>query len=228
MRQRHFTPAFFAFLRDLAKNNNRDWFKANKQRYEDSIREPALQFVRDFEARLEKISPHMVVDDRKVGGSLFRIYRDVRFSMDKTPYKTNSGIHFRHEAGKNAHCPGFYLHLDPKEIFVDAGVWRPDSETVGKIRATIDAEPKSWKSAVGRKTFASTYELAGDSLKRPPKGYEADHPLIDDLKRKDFIGVVSLSQKAVTRRGFIDEYTKLCRKATPLMSFLCRAIDVPY
>ncbi len=109
------TPKTFRFLTDLAKNNNREWFAENKDRFEGDLREPLLGFIEDFSEHLEKLSPHFEANARKVGGSLFRIFRDVRFSKDKSPYKTNAGVHFRHERAKDVHAPGYYLHLDPKE-----------------------------------------------------------------------------------------------------------------
>ena len=105
----HFTPALFEFLAELSMNNDREWFQANKARYERDVRNPLLDFVADFGERLRTISPHMVADPRASGGSMFRIYRDVRFSKDKSPYKTNAGAHFRHEVGREVHGPGFYL-----------------------------------------------------------------------------------------------------------------------
>ena len=120
------TVALFDFLRDLRDNNDREWFAANKGRYVTDVRDPMLGFIADFAAPLAEISPHFVADPRANGGSLFRIYRDTRFSRDKTPYKTNVGAHFRHAAGKDAHAPGFYLHLEPGMCFAACGVWRPD------------------------------------------------------------------------------------------------------
>ena len=108
-----FAPALFRFLRDLRKNNDREWFLAHKDVYERDVNEPALAFISAFAAPLRKISPHLVADARPIGGSLFRIYRDVRFSNDKRPYKTHVGIHFRHRSAGDAHAPGFYLHLEP-------------------------------------------------------------------------------------------------------------------
>src|SRR5918992_6326144 len=107
-----FTPDLFAFLRELAANNDREWFAANKTRYVADVQEPALAFIEDVGVRLPEVSGHFVADARTVGGSLFRIYRDTRFSKDKTPYKTHVGIQLRHESGKDVHAPGFYLHLE--------------------------------------------------------------------------------------------------------------------
>ena len=137
MSKRYFTPKLFGFLRELAENNDREWFKAHQDEYEQYVREPALEFITDFAKPLEKISPHFVADSRTVGGSLFRIQRDTRFSKDKTPYKTNVGIQFRHEFGRDVHAPGFYLHLEPDNVFMGAGMWHPDGGSLKRIRDAI-------------------------------------------------------------------------------------------
>ena len=223
-----FTPELFAFLADLRENNNREWFAANKHRYESALLEPALDFVADFAPYLDKISPHLRADPRPSGGSLFRIYRDTRFSKDKSPYKTNVGINFRHERGKDAHAPGFYLHLSPGEVFAGGGIWHPDTATAVKIREAIVADPDGWEQATRRAPFAPTFALGGDSLKRAPAGFDADHPYVDDLKRKDFFGWTKLKAQEATAPGFVAEYDRLCRGVWPLMRFLCDAVDVPY
>jgi uncharacterized protein (TIGR02453 family) len=105
----HFGRELIKFLKDLRTNNNREWFQANKRRYEKDVRDPLLRFVTDFGPRLEKISSHFVADARPMGGSLFRIYRDTRFSRDKSPYKTAAALHFRHEKAKDVHAPGFWV-----------------------------------------------------------------------------------------------------------------------
>jgi uncharacterized protein (TIGR02453 family) len=223
-----FTPALFTFLRDLRANNDRDWFNANKPRYERSVKEPGLEFIADFEPYLHKISPRFVADPRANGGSMFRIYRDTRFSKDKTPYKTNTGFQFRHERGKDAHAPGFYLHLEPGQVFAGAGLWRPETPVARKIRDAIVADPARWKRVAHGKRFRDVYTLEGDSLQRPPTGYDRDHPLVDDLRRKDFIGSTTLTQKTVTSPGFLEEYYRICKAAAPFMEFLCDAVGVPF
>jgi uncharacterized protein (TIGR02453 family) len=223
-----FTPELFAFLTDLRENNNREWFAANKHRYESALLEPALDFVADFAPHLEKISPHLLADPRPSGGSLFRIYRDTRFSKDKTPYKTNVGIHFRHERAKDAYAPGFYLHLSPGEVFAGGGIWHPDTATAVRIREAIVADPDGWKRSTRGRAFAKTFTLGGDSLKRPPAGFDPDHPYIDDLKRKDFFAGTTLTEQQATAPGFVAEYARMCRGAWPLVRFLCEALDVPY
>ena len=139
---REFDPEFFEFMADLAANNDREWFAANKERYEAEVLEPALAFIEDFSYRLREISPNFVADPRRTGGSLFRIYRDTRFAKDKTPFKTHTGMQFRHVAGKDVHAPGFYLHLDPAESFAGGGLWRPDPSTANRVREKIARRPE--------------------------------------------------------------------------------------
>ena len=228
MGKRYFTPKLFGFLRDLAENNDREWFKANQDAYEKHIREPALDFINDFAKPLAKVSEHFVADSRTVGGSLFRIQRDTRFSKDKTPYKLNTGMQFRHVSGKDAHAPGFYLHLQPGECFMGIGLWRPESKVAYAIRARIDEDQTGWKRASRGKRFTDTFELGGDSLVRPPKGYDEDHPLIDDLKRKDFIASKRLRQADITSDHFMEDFTAWCKAGGPFMKFLCEGVGVPY
>ncbi len=224
----YFTKDLFAFFRELADNNNKEWFEANRERYERSVREPALEFITDFAGRLEEISPHFAAEPRKSGGSLFRIHRDVRFSKDKTPYKTNTGIQFRHEMGRDAHAPGFYLHLAPRDCFIGVGLWRPPTPVAARIRAAIDAEPDRWRSATHSDSFTQWFSLGGESLKRPPKGFDADHPLIDDLKRKDFIASGPVTQTQITSGELPELFTQRCQAAAPFMAFLCDAVGVKF
>ncbi len=223
-----FTPALFKFLRDLKKNNNREWFKANQARFETAVREPALEFITDFGPHLHRISPHFRAEAKKVGGSLFRIHRDTRFAKDKTPYKTNTGLHFRHEAAKDAHAPGFYAHLEPGGCFIGAGIWRPDGPSTRAIRAAIAERPKAWKAATRGKKFSEAFKLGGDSLKRPPAGFDKEHPLLDDLKRKDFIAVGALSQAQVTAVDFDRQLARAFKTSGPLVKFLCEALGVSF
>lgn len=223
-----FSLGLLHFLNDLSKNNKRDWFEANKSRYETELLEPSLAFITAMEGPLQKISPHFRAVSKKSGGSLMRIYRDVRFSKDKRPYKTNVGIHFRHERGKDVHAPGFYFHIDPDEVFVGAGIWHPESKSLGKIRKAIHKDPTGWKKAQAGKAFRDRFELTGESLVRPPKGYDAEHPLIDDLKRKDHIGLHRLDHDALFEPDLVKQTTATFRAAKPYMSFLCQAIGVKF
>jgi uncharacterized protein (TIGR02453 family) len=222
--QRSFRPELFAFLRDLKANNDRVWFAANKERYEEHVRGPALDFVADFAPHLEKMSQHFVADPRPSGGSLFRIHRDTRFSKDKSPYKPYVGMRFSHEAAKDAHAPGFYLHLQPGSAFMGGGIWHPDSPTLGRIREAIAGDPKAWR----RSTAGKSWRLVGDSLKRAPAGFDPEHPLVEDLKRKDFIAYVELTQKDVCATGFVERFAGLCKDTAPLVRFVCGALDLAY
>ena len=224
----HFTLALFEFLSELADNNNREWFQDNKARYERDVRDALVQFVADFGEKLREISPHMVADPRLSGGSVFRIYRDVRFSKDKSPYKTNAGVHFRHEVGREVHGPGLYLHLQPGFLFAGAGIWRPNSATVGKIRGSIVANPDRWKSIVNNEEFTSMYELEGESLKRPPRGIDPDHPLIDQLKLKSFVATTNFTEEDACSPDFIDVYANACEIASPFTGFLTTAVGLDW
>ena len=225
----HIRPALFTFLRELARNNNREWFQANQARYEAAVREPLLRFIADVGDFLPEISPHYRADARKVGGSLFRIHRDVRFAKDKSPYKTAAGIHFRHERAKDVHAPGFYLHLEPGEVFMGAGIWHPERESLALIREAVAADGgEPWLKAISDPDFQATYSLDGDSLKRPPRGFDPDHPVIEDLKRTDFIGVADLTQKQVCAADFLDSFQQYCRKSTSFMEFLTGAVRLPW
>ena len=228
MSKRYFTPKLFAFLKDLAENNDREWFKAHQDAYEEYVREPALEFINDFAAPLKKISPHFVADSRTVGGSLFRIQRDTRFSKEKTPYKTNTGLQFRHIGGRDAHAPGFYLHIEPGECFMGVGLWRPETKVAYEIRHAIADDPAGWKRASRSKRFTDVFTVGGDSLKKAPRGFDEDHPLIEDLKRKDFIASTRVTQKSITSDHFMEDFACNCRRGAPFMKFLCEAVGVPF
>ena len=223
-----FSPELFAFLRDLADNNDREWFAANKARYVAEVQEPALAFIEDVGLRLPDVSRNFVADARTTGGSLFRIHRDVRFSKDKSPYKTQVGIQFRHARSRDAHAPGFYLHLAPASVFMGCGTWHPDRDTLHAIRTAIAARPGRWQAIVEEPAFRQRFRLGGETLKRPPAGFDRDHPLIEELKRKDFIAIADLTESDITAAGFLDRFLELCGEAGDFMRFLCDSARVPY
>ncbi|MFQ5557205.1 MAG: DUF2461 domain-containing protein, partial [Acidimicrobiales bacterium] len=179
-------------------------------------------------APLGRISEHFVADARTVGGSLFRIQRDTRFSKDKTPYKSNTGMQFRHERGKDAHAPGFYIHIEPGGSFMGMGMWRPETRVAYRIREHIDEHQSAWKRASRGKRFVEVFDMVGDSLVRPPKGFDPGHPLIEDLKRKDFIASAPLGRGQITSADLLDLFIDHCRRAAPYMRFLCEAVGVPF
>jgi uncharacterized protein (TIGR02453 family) len=220
-----FDRELFAFLADLRAHNDREWFAANKERYEAQVLEPALAFIEDFGYRLHDISPHFRADPRRQGGSLFRIHRDTRFSKDKSPYKSNIGMHFRHERAKDAHAPGYYLHLEPGGVFAGGGIWHPETTALTAIRQAIVDDPGAWSRA---RRLGGGLELRGDALKRVPTGFDKEHPHAEDLKRKDFFAWIALDEATATAPDFLDRYTRVCESAAPLMRFLCRALEVAY
>ncbi len=223
-----FTKATFSFLDELAANNDRTWFEANKPRYESLVRQPALELIEAMGPVLEKFAPEFRAEPRKVGGSLMRVFRDTRFSRDKSPYKTNIGIQFRHALGKDVHAPGFYLHVAGDECFFGAGCWHPEADALGRIRDLIAAKPERWFAVRDERKFTAHWALAGDSLTRPPRGYAVDHAALEDLKRKDFIGLAPLSPAEVTGSGLVKLAGARFAAAAPLMKFLCEALGVRY
>lgn len=220
----YFTPNLFRFLEELEANNNRAWFEKNKRRYEANAKEPMLRFITDFGTRLRRVSPHFSADPRPAGGSMFRIYRDIRFARDKSPYKTNVGAHFPHlRAGRDAHAPGFYLHLEPGHSVGGGGLWHPDAASLKKVRDRIVQRPTEWKSIRTRGV-----ELEGDALKRVPVGYDPVHPFAEDLKRRDYYTLEDFSDREVCGRDFMDRFATACRTAAPLMGFLTKALGLPW
>ena len=223
-----FQPALLGFLGELKRNNDRAWFADNRDRYEHDVREPSLAFIAAMDEQLTQFAPHFEGIAKKVGGSLMRVHRDVRFGRDKSPYKTNVGIQFRHRQGKDVHAPGYYVHIEPGEHFLGVGLWHPEPGALAAIRTAIVERDSAWRSARDATAFRKGFELAGDSLRRAPRGYNADHPLIDDIKRKDFIAVHAFDDNELLRRDFLTRTAERFAAATPLMQFLCRAIGVPY
>src|SRR5262245_63458450 len=167
------TPELFRFLAELRRRNERDWFNANKDRYIAEVRDPLLALIAAVAPKLRAISPHIVADPRPSGGSLLRIYRDTRFSRDKKPYKTNAALSFRLAPRRDIESPGYYLHLEPGVVFMGAGMWHPSADALHAVREAIVGRPREWKGA-----RRSGLTHGDEALKRPPRGYPADHPLI--------------------------------------------------
>ena len=224
MTNRYFSKQTFDFLATLAENNNREWFDAHQQDYEDVVRAPALAFISDMADEMPAISPHFRASAKKAGGSLMRIHRDIRFGKDKTPYKTNIGIQFRHEVGKDIHAPGYYVHIEPGSCFVGVGLWHPDADALFKIREAIVKNGDAWVAARDDKTFSKHFTQEGDALANAPRGYAKDHPLMEDLKRKDFISLAELREATVTSKNFRPQVAENFRQAAPYMRFLCKAL----
>lgn len=223
-----FTPESVAFLTELRNNNNREWFKENKSRYEEQVLDVALNFIQSMHDPLAEIAPNFTAIPKRMGGSLMRIYRDTRFSKDKTPYKTNIGIQFRHEQARDVHAPGYYLHIDPDQVFLGAGMWRPASDALRGIRERISDKPKEWERVRDDRKFSRHFSLGGESLSRPPRGFAKDHIMIDDIKRKDFIAVKNMSHEDALSPRFQQKVETAFEAATPYMQFLCKAVNVRF
>lgn len=239
--QPYFTAESFKFLRSLAKNNSREWFLANKTRYEEQVRGPCLRLIADLAEPLHSISPQLTANPKPVGGSLFRIHRDTRFSGDKSPYKTHAGMYFAHAAASKAargdagnasmgrlDAPGLYLHVEPGACFLGGGIWHPQPETVKRVRDYMVSNPASWKKATRDPKFLKVFHLGGDSLARPPKGYDPAHELSEDLKRKDFIASAQVEDEVLLQADLIKLLMAKYRLMAPMLDWLCGALDLDF
>jgi uncharacterized protein (TIGR02453 family) len=222
-----FDRNLFVFLQELRKHNNREWFQSNKARYEKEVRDPFLQFIADLRPALKKINPYIVADPSIVGGSMMRIYRDIRFSKDKSPYKTFVAAHFWDARGKDGAAPAYYLHLASAESSIGSGIWRPEPNALNKIRKAIVSSSDKWKKITTGKDFRSTCGMAGESLQRPPAGFDPNHPLIEDIKRKDFVtSSPRLSDRDVCGKNFADLVLDYFRATAPFLRFLSEAVGL--
>ncbi len=228
MADAYFNKSTLRFLTDLAANNNREWFAANKARYEADVREPFLRLIGDLATPLAKITPHLRADTRTQGGSLFRLHRDTRFANDKTPYKTWAGARLYHERSREIEAPSFYIHVQPKGCFVGGGVWHPQPDTLQRIRAFLVDNPASWKRAVHGKAFRDRYEFWGDSLSKPPRGTDPTHDLIEDLKRKNQAAGIELADAVVCSTELKPVLVEHMKRLAPLLDYLCAALDLEF
>jgi len=223
-----FPDDLFQFLEDISKNNNREWFNANKDRYRESVVAPVTDFIIAMGERLYRISENFLADPRTNGGSMFRIYRDIRFSKDKRPYKENVGCQFRHVAGKSAHAPGFYVHIEPGNIFIGGGIWMPPTPVLNKIRTSIEDHSDEWTKIVTSKKVTRRFSMEGDRLKRPPRGFDPDHPHIEDMKRKSFFLMQKVDSPLILEPEFLEEAEHAFKDAAPLMEFITKAMGLPF
>lgn len=222
-----FSAASMQFLQQLAQNNSREWFKAHQDEYENTVRSPALAFIAQIQPHIIELSPRLTAVPKKVGGSLMRPQRDSRFSHDKTPYKTNVGIQFRHFQGKDVHAPGLYLHIAEEGCFIAAGIWHPESKVLNAIRTCIDENPNGYKKAL--QTLQSHgFNMDGDSLTRPPKGFDKNHPMLTELKRKDFIAIKNIAFEDLCRPDAPRFCAEQFAHCTQLMAYLCFALELDF
>jgi len=210
------------FLKDIAKNNNREWFEKNKSKYLDA--------KESFENFLELLHNELIKFDEKLAGLNprklgFRIYRDVRFSKDKRPYKVNMGAGFS-PGGKMVQEPGYYMHIEPGKSFVAAGIYMPDSANLAKIRQEIDYNSKAFLKILNDKKFKKYFSGLDDfdRVKTAPKGYPKGHPQIELLKNKSFIVSHNFSDTQVKDKKFAKQVSEVCKAVKPLNDFLREAI----
>jgi len=216
------------FLAELRGNNNREWFNENKPRYEEHVLDVALRFIQSMHDPLAEFAPHFTAIPKRMGGSLMRVYRDTRFSKIKIPYKTNIGIQFRHEQAKDVHAPGYYVHIDPDEVFLGAGMWRPATDALRGIRERISFKSAEWERARDDQAFKRHFRLGGETLVRPPRGFDKEHPQITDIRRKDFIAIKNMPLADALNPKFQQKVETAFKAAEPYMRFLCKAVNVPF
>lgn len=226
---RYFSQHTFGFLRGLARNNEREWFHAHKPDYETHVREPFLRLLTDLQPDLAAISPHFRSDPKLVGGSLFRIHRDTRFSHNKAPYKGWQSARLFHERFRQVPAPSWYLHVEPGECFVAAGIWHPEPPALRQIRQFIVDNPASWKNAAHSAAFKRRFHLSEtEMLTRPPRGFPADFEYSDDLRRKNFIAIRMLDPEVVTGPRLRQTLARDLQGTAPLMDYLCAALDLEF
>ena len=223
-----FPADLFRFFEDLSAHNDREWFNAHRDRYQASVVDPMCAFITAMGPRLARISKHYVADPRPHGGSMFRIHRDVRFSKDKSPYKTHAACQFRHAAGKDAHAPGFYVHLEPGRVFFGGGIWRPPSPALAAIREHVVDSPAAWKRITRAKAVHERGGVQGEQLKRAPRGFDAEHEHADDLRRKSFFVMTEARPEDACSPAFAGQVAGGFRAAAPLARFVCDALELPF
>ena len=225
----YFSDASFKFLRGLARHNDKTWFNDHRDQYETHVKQPFLQLLTDLQGDLAQVSPHFRSDPKTVGGSLFRIYRDARYSTDKSPYKPWQGARLYHERRKQVAAPSFYIHLQPGESFVGAGLWHPEPDTQRRVRQFIFDNPAAWKQAAHASAFRRRFEFEeGEKLTRPPRGFPADFEFIDDLKHRNFVFWRSLDDATMTGPRLRKTIATDIAALAPFVDYLCAALDLEF
>ena len=204
-------PALFRFFKQLAKNNNREWFEQHKPEFKAFETE-----VKQFgEALKDKLNQHDSIDRFKV----FRIYRDVRFSKDKTPYKTHFGLTWHRT--KPEYRGGYYLHLKPDDIFLACGFWDPAPADLKRIRQEIDQDGDEYRNLINAPAFKNTWgALQGNAVKTAPKGYAKDHPDIDLLRFKQHIFMIRYTEVEVAAADFMDRLDAALEAVRPFVDYM--------
>ncbi len=225
----YFSERSFKFLRGLARHNEREWFHAHKADYEQYVRGPFLALIADLQPALLEVSAHYRADPKTVGGSLFRIHRDTRFSGNKAPYKTWQGARFFHERSRELEAPSFYLQLQPGHCFIGVGLWHPEPDTLRRVRQFIVDNPGSWAAAAHGAAFRKRYDLDdSEMLVRPPRGYPADFVHLEDLRRKNHVALRSLDDATMTGPRLLSTLARDFQQLSPFADYLCAALDLEF
>ncbi len=211
------------FLRKLRRNNNRQWFEKHKEEFETDVKLPMQSIIASLQPYFDSFAPQFDINPKR---SLFRIYRDVRFSKDKTPYKTHIAAHFvLRGKPKGVEGSGYYLHIEPGEIFLGGGIYMPDGDQLKSIRKAIAERSKEFLMIVRDKSFVRRFnKIEGDKLQRVPRGYDPDHPMAEWLKLKQFFVGVEWKEEECLKKSFVEEIAKVYKEAAPLVLFLNDAL----
>lgn len=218
-------PSTLKFLKDLKKNNNKPWFDAHRKEYEAAKKdfEQMIQSVIDKHGKADKTISHLKAKD-----CMFRINRDIRFSKDKTPYKTNMGAYIN-RGGKKSLFGGYYFHCEPGQSFVGGGLWMPMPNELSKVRQEIDYNLAEFKKIIGSKKFKSVYnDLSRDeeyTLSRVPKGYEADNPAADYLKLKSFVAIAKVPDSDLNSKEIVKKIATAFEALQPMLEFINHSLD---
>lgn len=206
------------FLRELKKNNNREWFAENKERYESQVKEPMLMLLASLASRMQVRQPDVVLEPKN---AMYRIYRDVRFSQDKSPYKVWIAAAFTYRGFDRKNDAAFYFHITPEEFGVGGGLYAPPGDKLKKLRKAIDADPAPLRAILKDKTFRKYFgELEGEELSRVPQGYDKEHPDADLLKKKQFLCWKTLPVTLVNDPSLPDQLTDHFSAMAPFVRWL--------
>jgi uncharacterized protein (TIGR02453 family) len=218
-----FPPEGITFLKKLKRNNNRPWFDRHKDEYESHVKLPMQSLITALQPHFERFAPEFDINPKR---SLFRIYRDIRFSNDKTPYKTHVAAHFvLRGKPKGVEGSGYYLHIEPGQVFLGGGIYMPDSGQLKGIRRAIETNAEKFLSILRNRKFIATFKrLEGEKLQRVPKGYAPDHPMGEWLKQKQFFVWVEWPEARCKSERLVSEVAAVFEAATPLVRFLNNAM----
>lgn len=217
-----FPPEMLKFLRQLAKNNNREWFQAHKDDYESCVRQPLYELVAALGEELDGYSPGFQTDPKK---AIYRIYRDIRFTEDKRPYKTHLAASFFPKAMEKHAGAGYYFHIAPSEIFLGGGAYRPGPKELLAIRKRLSKETTAYRKLVAGPAFRRLFgDVQGSRLKRPPKGFSPEDPAMDLLLGKQFLASAQLPPAVAETPALQKEITKRFRALQPWIDWLNGAV----